>query len=111
MSILLKNSEPDSTSGEITTKTVVKDNREDMRKLLETILRELVVHPDDVKVDYEIGQRTTVFHVRCSRRVIGQVLGSRGKHIQGLRAILLGMTSKAGYRSIIEIPYFDPKSE
>ena len=83
-------------------------SEEQVRGLLETIIKSIVSYPQDIAVDYQRGERTTIFKVRCTQRVIGQIIGSQGKNVQSLRTLTLGMTSLLGFRSIIEIPYFDP---
>ncbi|NUN06421.1 MAG: KH domain-containing protein [Bdellovibrio sp.] len=84
-------------------------SEEHIRTLLETIIKNLVTYPQDISVTFERGERTTILKVQCTQRVVGQIIGSQGKNIQSLRTLTLGMTSLLGFRSIIEIPYFDPK--
>lgn len=84
-------------------------SEEHVRTLLETILKNMVSYPQDISVNFERGERTTIFKVQCTQRVIGQIIGSQGKNVQSLRTLALGITSLLGFRSIIEVPYFDPK--
>lgn len=80
------------------------DPREHARVILETILRNLVDHPDSIKVTYRVGERTTVYQVQCEKGNLGQIIGAKGKHIDSLRTIMLAITARQGIRSIIEIP-------
>lgn len=80
-----------------------------IRELLETIIKKMVSYPDDIGIEVERGERTTIFKVQCTQRVIGQIIGSQGKNVQSLRTLALAMTSLMGFRSIVEVPYFDPK--
>lgn len=45
-----------------------------------------------------------VFRVNCAKENLGQIIGSQGKTIMGLRSIVHSMTARIGIRSIIEIP-------
>jgi predicted RNA-binding protein YlqC (UPF0109 family) len=78
--------------------------REEIRLLIEHVVRLLVDQPDTVTVQTYIGPKTTVFRVSCAKENLGQVIGSQGKTIMGLRSIVHSMTARIGIRSIIEIP-------
>lgn len=78
--------------------------REEIRQLVEHMVRLLVDHPETVTVQTYVGPKTTVFRVNCARENMGQVIGAQGKTIMGLRAVVHAMTARIGIRSIIEIP-------
>ncbi|MEN0059388.1 MAG: KH domain-containing protein [Bdellovibrio sp.] len=78
--------------------------REEVRLLVEHIVRLLVDHPETVTVSTYVGPKTTVFRVNCVKENMGQVIGTQGKTIMGLRAVVHAMTARAGIRSIVEIP-------
>ncbi|MGZ3769461.1 MAG: KH domain-containing protein [Bdellovibrio sp.] len=78
--------------------------REEIRELVEHIVRLLVDQPETVTVTTYVGPKTTVFRVNCAKENLGQVIGTQGKTIMGLRAVVHAMTARTGIRSIIEIP-------
>ncbi|HWU42899.1 MAG TPA: KH domain-containing protein, partial [Bdellovibrio sp.] len=78
--------------------------REEIRVLVEKIVRFLVDDPNSVSVTTYVGPKTTVYRVNCARDNLGQVIGAQGKTIMGLRAVVHAMTARNGIRSIIEIP-------
>lgn len=78
--------------------------REEIRELVEHIVRLLVDQPDTVTVTTYVGPKTTVYKVNCAKENLGQVIGTQGKTIMGLRAVVHAMTARTGIRSIIEIP-------
>lgn len=78
--------------------------REEIRKIIEHIVRLLVDSPEDVTVTTFLGPKTTVYKITCAKENLGQVIGSQGKTIMGLRAVVHAMTARTGIRSIIEIP-------
>lgn len=78
--------------------------REEIRLLVEHVVRLLVDKPETVSVTTFVGPKTTVYRVNCAKENLGQVIGSQGKTIMGLRAIVHAMTARTGIRSIVEIP-------
>lgn len=78
--------------------------REEIRELVENLVRRLVDDPNSVSVGIFLGPKTTVFRINCSKENLGQVIGSQGKTIMGLRAVVHAMTARIGIRSIVEIP-------
>lgn len=78
--------------------------REEIRQLIEHIVRLLVDNPETVSVSTYVGPKTTVYRVNCAKDNLGQVIGTQGKTIMGLRAVVHAMTARTGIRSIVEIP-------
>lgn len=78
--------------------------REEIRKLVEHIVRLLVDVPEEVSVATVLGPKTTVFKVLCAKENMGQVIGTQGRTIMGLRAVVHAMSARTGIRSIVEIP-------
>lgn len=78
--------------------------REEIRALIEKVVRYLVDQPDTVTVTTYVGPKTTVYRVNCAKDNLGQVIGAQGKTIMGLRAVVHAMTARNGIRSIVEIP-------
>lgn len=80
--------------------------REDGRKLLESLVRGLVDFPETVEVSYSVGDKTTVYKVECHQKCLGQIIGSKGKNISGVRAVMCATMARKGIRAIVEIPYY-----
>lgn len=80
--------------------------REEGRVTPEQLLKKIVPVPEDVKVNCETGERTTIYKVSCSQANIGHVIGSRGRTIDSLRVIISAQCAREGIRAIIEIPFF-----
>jgi len=78
--------------------------REEIRLLVEHIVKLLVDQPETVTVSTYVGPKTTVYRVNCAKENLGQVIGTQGKTIMGLRAVVHAMTARTGIRSIVEIP-------
>lgn len=78
--------------------------REQIRQLIAHVVSLLVDKPQDVTVTVFVGPKTTVYRVDCAKENMGQIIGTHGKTIMGLRAVVHAMTARIGIRSIIEIP-------
>lgn len=85
-------------------------SRERGRAFLSEMVCEIVDRPDDVSVLFSTGDRTTVYKVNCHPKNLGQLIGSKGKNISGIRAVISAMMARRGIRAIVEIPYIDPHS-
>lgn len=80
--------------------------REGCRALLESIAKGMVDYPECVSVSYDVGDKTTIFKIDCEQKCIGQIIGSKGKNINGVRAVVSAIMARKGIRAIVEIPYF-----
>jgi predicted RNA-binding protein YlqC (UPF0109 family) len=83
-------------------------SRERGRSFLYEMVCEIVDRPEDVTVTQSTGDRTTVYKVNCHPKNLGQLIGSKGKNISGIRAVISAMMARRGIRAIVEIPYIDP---
>ena len=81
------------------------------RKQLQDFLYLIVDHPTEVQVSVQQGERTTVFKIDCSQRNLGKILGCKGRMITSLRNMILAITARHGFRSIIEVPYYATNEE
>lgn len=81
--------------------------REKGRTFLHAILCEIMDHPSDISVTYTVGDRTTIYKVDCHPKSLGQLIGSKGKNISGIRAVISAMMARKGIRAIVEIPYIE----
>jgi Predicted RNA-binding protein (contains KH domain) len=78
--------------------------REEIRVIIENCVKFLVDKPESVSVTIYVGPKTTVYKINCDRDNMGQLIGSQGRTIMGLRSVVHAMTARAGIRSIVEIP-------
>ncbi|KHD87391.1 MAG: hypothetical protein OM95_14905 [Bdellovibrio sp. ArHS] len=82
--------------------------REEIRVILEDLIKRMVIQADSVVVKAEIGAKTTVYRVDCSKECIGYLIGVRGQNIMALRGVVKALAGRHNIRAIIEIPYFSP---
>jgi predicted RNA-binding protein YlqC (UPF0109 family) len=103
---VVTNSVETVTAKTTNTNSQVCPEREKCKELLDTVIRGLVDYPETINVSYSVGERTTIFKVDCDQRCLGQIIGSKGKNISGVRAVIAATMARKGIRAIVEIPYF-----
>jgi uncharacterized protein len=59
-----------------------------MRELIEFMARELVDHPDDVRVQQVRGNRATIFKLYVADDDKGWVIGRKGRVANAMRSLL-----------------------
>ncbi len=75
-------------------------------QLLEEILKQMVDHPDRLKVDSMITDHTATFEVQCHDSDVGKVLGRRGAHANALRTLFSAVYGK--YRKKLTLVVVEP---
>ncbi|MFT5121749.1 MAG: putative RNA-binding protein YlqC (UPF0109 family) [Kiritimatiellia bacterium] len=74
-----------------------------MRKLLDTILVEIVEHPEAIKLTEVHGEKTTIFELRCNKEDLGKVIGKSGKTVGAIRELLNVLSSRKGRKAVLEV--------
>jgi predicted RNA-binding protein YlqC (UPF0109 family) len=75
-----------------------------MKALVETIVRGLVDHPDEVQIDEDRRGRYLTFHVRVREEDRGHVIGRGGSTASALRTLLNGLGQRDRLEVSVEIP-------
>ena len=75
-----------------------------MKELIETIVKELVDKPDEVKIELLESERTIIYELTVGDGDLGKVIGKKGRTAQALRTIIFAISAKGGgKRAIMEI--------
>lgn len=74
-----------------------------MKELLEEIVKALVDHPEDVKVQAVEGEQAVVYEVKVSVNDIGKVIGKQGRTANALRTLVRAAASKTGKNAMVNI--------
>lgn len=75
----------------------------DIKALVESIVRALVDHPDDVRVTEIEGAQSCVLEVAVAPDDIGKVIGKKGVHADAIRRIVHAIGGKNRTRYVLEI--------
>ncbi|HKX29116.1 MAG TPA: KH domain-containing protein [Blastocatellia bacterium] len=74
-----------------------------MKEVVELIAKELVDHPDKVKVKEIEGAQATVLELRVADGDLGKVIGKQGRTARAIRTILNASGIKLKKRFVLEI--------
>ena len=74
-----------------------------MRDLIESLLRELVDHPEDLFVEEVRGEASIVFEVEVHPEDRGRVIGHRGAVINSFRTLLNAKGGREGVRYYLSL--------
>ncbi len=74
-----------------------------MKAVVETVVRNLVDHPDQVEVTEEDHGRSVNFLVRVAEGDRGNVIGRNGSTIQALRTLLNGLGQRRRLRVDVDL--------
>ncbi|MBN1355192.1 KH domain-containing protein [bacterium] len=74
-----------------------------MKDLIEAIVKAIVDHPDDVRVNEVSGEMTTIIELRVAPSDMGKVIGRQGRTAKAIRTILNAAGMRSNRRMEFEI--------
>ncbi len=74
-----------------------------MKEFVEYIVKNLVDHPDKVRIVEVEGTHTLIIELRVEQSDIGKIIGKEGKTINAIRTLLMSVASRNGIRVNLEI--------
>ena len=74
-----------------------------MKQFVEYIVKNLVDHPELVKIEEIQGTNTVILELSCDPSDIGKIIGKSGKTINAIRGLLMAVASRNGIRVNLEI--------
>lgn len=81
-----------------------------MKEFVAYIVRNLVDHPDQVKINEIGGSHTLIIELSVEKSDIGKIIGKKGKTINAIRTLLMSVASRNGLRVNLEIIEEDGES-
>jgi predicted RNA-binding protein YlqC (UPF0109 family) len=75
----------------------------DLRLLIESVVKQIVDHPDEVAIETEQDGDITVFNLRVAQKDIGKVIGKQGRTVRSLRTLLDAAGAKQNLECELEI--------
>ncbi len=76
---------------------------DNVKELVEYIVKALVDEPDQVTVNEILGEQAIVLELRVAQPDIGKVIGKQGRIVKAIRLLLGAAGSKAKKRIVLEI--------
>ena len=74
-----------------------------MKNLLTVIAQHMVDYPDQVSVREIDGANTIVFELAVAKQDLGKIIGVKGRNIQAIRTIMMGVSGKIHKRIVVEL--------
>jgi uncharacterized protein len=74
-----------------------------VNELLEFVARELVDHPDDVRVTQQEDDRGIAFQLRVHPEDMGKVIGKGGRTARAIRTVMRAAGARSGLGTLVEI--------
>ncbi|QHE52167.1 KH domain-containing protein [Pontibacillus sp. HMF3514] len=74
-----------------------------MKALIETIVRPLVDHPDEVVVNEQEEERKITYHLSVHKDDVGKVIGKHGRIAKAIRTVVYAAGSNSKKRIYLDI--------
>jgi uncharacterized protein len=74
-----------------------------MKRLVETIVRRLSDHPDDVRVFESFEGRTSVYDIDVPEGDRGRLIGREGRTVRALRSFVAAAAAARGKKILIRV--------
>ncbi len=74
-----------------------------MKEVLEFIARNLVDHPDEVRVTESEREGTTVLRLSVAPDDVGKIIGRSGRTVRAIRDVVRAAGTKTGRTAMVEI--------
>lgn len=81
----------------------VMDKKDNLKGLVEFIVKHLVDNPDKVNVSVVNGEQATIIELKVAQIDLGKVIGKQGRTAKALRTLVHGIATKQKKRAILEI--------
>ena len=84
----------------------MSDKKESDKEFLEYIVKALVDHPDDVKIERKVDEMGVLLSLRVNAEDMGQIVGRQGSTARAIRSLvrLVGLKNRARVNLKIEEP-------
>lgn len=73
-----------------------------MKEILETLIKSLVEHTEEVTVTEKEEGKTTVFEVKVAEADMGKVIGRQGRVAKSIRTVMKSVAGKEHKKIAIE---------
>lgn len=74
-----------------------------MNRLLETIAKALVDHPEEVKVTKSEGEGSIILELRVAPSDMGKVIGKEGRIAKAIRTVIKSVATREGKKVSVTI--------
>ena len=76
---------------------------EELKELIEYIVKALVDNPEKVEVKEIAGEKSIIYELKVGEGDMGKVIGKEGRTAKAIRTIITAAAMKQGKRTVLEI--------
>ena len=87
----------------LSNETIVGDNMDNLKELVEHMAKSLVDKPENVIVEENPGQQTILLSLKVDKEDLGKVIGKQGKTAAAMRTIIRAAGTKLNKRYHLDI--------
>jgi len=73
-----------------------------MKEILETLIKSLVEHTDEVIITEKEEGKTTIFKVKVAETDMGKVIGRQGRIAKSIRTVMKSVAGKEHKKIVVE---------
>lgn len=73
-----------------------------MKEILETLIKSLVEHTDEVSITEKEEGKTTIFKVKVAETDMGKVIGRQGRIAKSIRTVMKSVAGKEHKKIVVE---------
>ncbi|RBW67528.1 KH domain-containing protein [Bacillus taeanensis] len=74
-----------------------------MKGLIETIVKPLVDHPEEVRIEEKMSEQSITYQLYFHQEDVGKVIGKQGKVAKAIRTVVYAAASNQNKRIYLEI--------
>lgn len=76
-----------------------------MKEILETLIKNLVEHKDEITITEKVEGNTTILEVKVNSEDVGKVIGKQGRIAKSIRTVMKSVAGKEHKK--VEIKFAD----
>lgn len=73
------------------------------RPFVETLVKAVVEHPEEIQIDEEHEMGTRTFYVKVSPDDVGKVIGKSGRVVSAIRFVVSAVAAKSREKAYVKI--------
>lgn len=70
---------------------------------VETLVKSVVEHPNEIKIEEEHDRGTRTFFVHCNADDVGKVIGKSGRVVSAIRCVVSAVASREREKAYVKI--------
>ncbi len=73
------------------------------RPLVETLVKSVVEHPEEIEIEEESDRGTRTFFISCHPEDVGKVIGKSGRVVSAIRCVVSAVAAKSREKAYVKV--------